>query len=369
MTARVKILGAGSIGNHLAHGSRGQGWAVTICDIDPAALERTKTDIYPTRYGAWDETIRLAAPDAVAGETFDVVIVGTPPDVHMRIAMAELATNPPRVMVIEKPLCTPALEDCRALAAKAAETGTVVLVGYNHCLTPNTVLAEGWLKDGAIGEVLTLDGMVREHWAGIFGAHPWLAGPQDTYLGFTRRGGGALCEHSHGVNIWQHFARVAGAGRVVRVSATLDMVAAGGAEYDRIAQVDMVTETGLVGRVVQDVITDPAIKRLRLQGTEGHIEWEVNAEPGADAATLVTRTGGTRREVLKKTRPDDFRPEIAHVAAVLADPAAPSPISLTAGLETMLVLAAAIRSSAEGHAIAIDYAQGWRPEALRPVGA
>jgi len=369
VTTRVKILGAGSIGNHLAHGCRTEGWAVTICDIDPAALERTKTDIYPTRYGAWDDAIRLAAPDTVAAEDFDVTIIGTPPDVHMRIAMAELAANPPKVMVIEKPLCTPALEDCRALAEKAAQTGTAVLVGYNHCLTPNTVLAEGWLKEGAIGEVLTLDGMVREHWAGIFGAHPWLAGPQDTYLGFTNRGGGALCEHSHGVNIWQHFARVAGAGRVTRVSATLDMVSAGGAEYDRIAQVDMVTESGLLGRVVQDVITDPAIKRLRLHGTEGHIDWEVNAEPGADAATLYTRTGGTRREVLQKTRPDDFRPEIAHVGAMLADPATPSPISLTAGLETMLVLAAAIRSSAEGRAIAIDYAQGWGPGALAPAGA
>ena len=34
---RVKILGAGSIGNHLAHAARVLGWEVTLCDIDPAA--------------------------------------------------------------------------------------------------------------------------------------------------------------------------------------------------------------------------------------------------------------------------------------------------------------------------------------------
>ena len=38
----VKIFGAGSIGNHLAHASRSLGWNVTICDVDQAALDRTR---------------------------------------------------------------------------------------------------------------------------------------------------------------------------------------------------------------------------------------------------------------------------------------------------------------------------------------
>ena len=44
---KIKIYGAGSIGNHLANASRAKGWAVDICDIDPVALERTKNMIYP----------------------------------------------------------------------------------------------------------------------------------------------------------------------------------------------------------------------------------------------------------------------------------------------------------------------------------
>ena len=38
MTLKVKILGAGSIGNHLAHASRKMDWFVDICDIDSDAL-------------------------------------------------------------------------------------------------------------------------------------------------------------------------------------------------------------------------------------------------------------------------------------------------------------------------------------------
>ena len=39
---KVKVYGAGSIGNHLAQASRRMGWSVDICDIDNDALDRTK---------------------------------------------------------------------------------------------------------------------------------------------------------------------------------------------------------------------------------------------------------------------------------------------------------------------------------------
>jgi predicted dehydrogenase len=294
MTKQIKILGAGSIGNHLAHACREKGWQVTICDIDPAALERTKNDIYPQRYGGWDDGIRLTTPRDAADAMFDAVIIGTPPDSHMQLALESLEKNPPGALLIEKPLCTPALEDCDQLYTRAAETGTRVLVGYNHVLTRNTVIAGQWLQETLLGDILTLHGHVREHWQGIFNAHPWLAGPQDTYLGFTERGGGALAEHSHSVNIWQHFARLTGHGRIVEVSALLDMVEDNGARYDRLAQLNVRTETGLAGLIVQDVITEPAEKRMRIQGSDGFIDWAVNIEAGIDQVRLW-RNGSEER--------------------------------------------------------------------------
>ena len=57
----VKIYGAGSIGNHMANASRAIGMKVDVVDIDEAALNRMKCDIYPSRYGAWDENISLHA--------------------------------------------------------------------------------------------------------------------------------------------------------------------------------------------------------------------------------------------------------------------------------------------------------------------
>ena len=42
MSLHVKVYGAGSIGNHLAHASRSLNWNVDVVDIDEDALVRMK---------------------------------------------------------------------------------------------------------------------------------------------------------------------------------------------------------------------------------------------------------------------------------------------------------------------------------------
>lgn len=351
----VKVLGAGSIGNHLAHGCRQQGWPVTLCDVDPEALRRTREDIYPGRYGAWDDGIELLAADAARGREFDVVIIGTPPDSHVPVALAELADKPPRLMLIEKPLATPSMAGCDALRDAAAQAGCRVLVGYNHRLTGHSQIAADWMKDAGLGAPVTINALFREHWGGIFAAHPWLSGPADTYLGFTERGGGALGEHSHAINIWQHFAALAGQGRVAEVSAMLDEVAEDGARFDRIAQLSLRCEGGLVGTVVQDVITRPARKWLRVDFPHGFLEWQVNAEPGYDLVRAQRPDGSRREQRLAKIRPDDFRGEVVHLGELLDDPDRPSPLDLEHGMNTLRVIAAALESSRSGRTVRVDY--------------
>jgi len=255
------------------------------------------------------------------------------------------------------------MKGCDALQCAASETGTFVGIGFNHTLTQNTVQATRWLREHSIGEVVTLRSMTREFWGGIFGAHPWLAGPQDSYLGFTARGGGAIGEHSHAINIWQHFALALGRGRIREVSAMLDHVEANGARYDRIAQLSVRTETGLLGTIVQDVVTAPARKWLRLQGESGYLEWEVNADASHDAVRTLA-DGVSETLLIPKTRPDDFRGEVLHVEELLAGTVKDSPVSLERGLETMLVIAAALRSDALRRVVEIDYTRGLGPEAL-----
>ena len=128
---KVKVLGAGSIGNHLSNASRALGWSVDLVDRDASALERTRTSIYPARYGAWDDEIRLfESADAPVGG-YDLIVIGTPPDVHVELTRAAIAEKP-RAILVEKPVCRPDLEGAQALVDEAHAAGVSVFVGYDH---------------------------------------------------------------------------------------------------------------------------------------------------------------------------------------------------------------------------------------------
>lgn len=366
MALKVKIYGAGSIGNHLAHACRGQGWEVAICDIDDAALKRTCEEIYPARYGEWDAGIELAAPGDLNDRHFDLVIIGTPPDSHIELAMKELGRPGalPSVILVEKPFCGPGLEGCDALWAKSREKAVTVCVGYNHVLTQNTQEASEIIQSGTLGDPRTITVEWVEHWGGIFAAHPWLDGPGDSYLGRSAKGGGACGEHSHGINIWQHFSRLLGAGRIVEVSAVMDRVSDEGVDYDRIAQISVVTETGLTGFIVQDVVTRPPRKRLRVQGDRGALVWDANRDASHDAVGIWSEDGWDDR-MIPKTRRDDFIGEIRHIGEICDGTVAESPIALERGLETMMVIAAAHRSASEKRGVRIDYSAGFNTNAIQ----
>ena len=360
---RVKIIGAGSIGNHLAHAARSKGWAVTLTDMDQTALQRTRDSIYPGRYGKWDEEIVLKDSAVAMAEPADIVFIGTPPDTHIKLANVVLDSTRPRALMIEKPLCGPDLQGCQPLWERAQRDGVFIGVGYNHVLGRNTVLAEQALAQG-IGKISTISARTREHWGGIFEAHPWLIGPASSYLGFYRRGGGAAGEHSHAINLWQHFAHVIGAGKVADVSATLDIVREGVAEYDRICLLALRTTEGLTGDVIQDVVTSPAEKLVRLQCSNGYVQWHVNYQPNVDAVIACKGEAKTEPILIPKTRADDFKAEVDHLESVLERRTANSPITLERGLDTMMVIAAAFKSHELGRRVSINWQAGYIPDAL-----
>lgn len=362
---RVKVIGAGSIGNHLANASRRLGWHVDICDIDPKALERTRNDIYPARYGSWDSEIGLYHSDDVPMGGYDYIFVGTPPDSHLPLALAALKESPSAILV-EKPLCTPSLEHAAEFYARTREAGVAAFCGYDHAVSQGMTFACSEKNLAGLGGALTLDVEFREHWEGIFKAHPWLDGPAASYLGYWRRGGGATGEHSHALNLWQRIAHALGKGRVTAVSAAIEYVEDGEAEYDRLCLANLETETGFKGRVVQDVVTRPSRKMARIQGASGFVEWHYAYKPGQEAVFLGDRGGVTDEHIITKTRADDFIEELRHLESAQTNGTdTESPIALERALETMLVIAAAHRSARSGQTVRIDYNAGYSGQALK----
>lgn len=342
----VKIIGVGSIGNHLTQAARRMGWQVTVVDADPKALERMKNDIYPTRYGAWDDEIQ----QFVAGEEpkggFDIIMIGTPPHVRLKLALEALKEKP-RILFLEKPLSFPFDPKLNKLSrALKSMRGTSVLVGYDHAVATSTNRVVELLKSKMIGDVLTLDVEFREHWQGIFKAHPWLSGPQDSYLGYWKKGGGASGEHSHALHLFQHLARAAGIGSWKKMSAVLNVVKKGKVEYDSIASFAFETEKGKTGRVIQDVVTLPTRKWARVQGSQGFVEWICNGHATGDLLRYAGADGEVKEEIFAKKRPDDFFAEMQHIDAILRGDIKPaaSALSFESGVSVMRVLEAAWKS-------------------------
>jgi predicted dehydrogenase len=365
MIRSVKVLGAGSIGNHMSHAARALGWSVDLCDISGAALERSRSQIYPGRYGSWDDTIGLYTTDQAPRGEHDLIIVGTPPDTHMDLALEALSDRP-KALLIEKPLCGPSLERAQELFEAARDSRVRVFVGYDHVVGMAAEKVAATAASGTLGAIETLDVEFREHWGGIFAAHPWLDGPGDSYLGHWRRGGGASGEHSHAINLWQSYAHAVGAGSVIEVSAILDYVSDDIVDYDKLCLLTLKTERGLIGRVVQDVVTNPPRKWARIQGRAGYVEWHCGFEPGLDAVIEGNEKGESGRYLVEKSRPDDFIRELKHIAAAEEDGNS-SPIDLVCGLNTMMVVAAAHESAHQARSITINYEAEYTADALQPI--
>ena len=362
MLNSIKVIGAGSIGNHLANAGRRLSKSVVLCDIDAAALKRAKSEIYPARYGNWDPEIELVLVNEAPRGSSDLIIIGTPPDSHIDLAMDALEESP-KAVLIEKPLTTPSLSGLHELRVCADERGVAVFVGYDHVVSKSISQVEELVKNSEYGELITLDVDFREHWQGIFGAHPWLAGPEDSYLGYWQRGGGACGEHSHAINMWQHLSHVSHKGRIVKVFAHLDYVTDGKCEYDRICLIQVETETGMKGRIAQDVVTYPVRKEAFMQFDSGAIRWECGGDPRGDVVSHSAFKADPEKILVEKTRPDDFIAELSHIQGVL-EAGADSPISLERGLDTMMVIAAAHLSAREGRVVEIDYEKSPDPDAI-----
>lgn len=352
---KVKIYGAGSIGNHLAQASRRAGWDVIVVDPDLGALSRMREDIYPTRYGAWDESIQLFELGDEPKGGFDVICLGTPPHVRVSLAM-QVLDEEPKVLQMEKPVCPPSLEGAEELLKKLGAGKTIAIVGYDHVLSRVIQTAERVIKTEGFGQPISLDVEFRETWKGIFAAHPWLSGPQDTYLGFWERGGGASGEHSHATNLWQHFSYLLDLGRIKEVSAAMQMVQDGKVDYDRACFMNFITDKGFVGRCVQDLTTDPVKKQVRAQFEKGFLEASIGGFESGDLLRYAVGGNAPKEEKIQKTRPDDFYEEILHIRDILEGKFAgkESPVSFERGLDTMRVIRATHLSRVEKRTVAVD---------------
>ena len=348
MDKYIKIYGAGSIGNHLTNASIRLGYNVIVVDVDPLALDRMKKDIYPNRYGKWNDKIGLFLLGTEPDHLYDLICIGTPPSTHLEILFT-IIKNHKGPILVEKPLCEPNRAAISKLSTLTNEEIQRIYVGYNHVVSKASKLVEEMVLSD-LGEILSLDVEFREHWGGIFAAHPWLSGPEETYLGDINKGGGSSGEHSHALNLWQHFSRTFGQGEVENVFSKYNIIKKDKIFYDNKVYFIVETDKQFIGTINQDVITLPPRKVIKIQGKNLFIEWVCNYKGNLDLVRTINNKNILKEYEIKKSRPDDFIIELEHIL-YRKDQSILSPINLKHGIKTMEVLISSMESNLENKAV------------------
>ena len=340
---KVKIYGAGSIGNHLAHASRNLNWEVDVCDISKNALSRTRDVIYPQRYGKWDKKINLIDLNIEnPKKKYDLIIIGTPPDTHIDIIKKAIIERP-KYILIEKPLCQPDKKNIQALKKITKQKKIKFFVGYNHTVSSGIKYLISCIIKSKIGKITSIDIDWREHWQGILNAHPWLNGPKNSYLGYWQRGGGALGEHSHGMNLLVYLLDIFNLGKPKYLFSCNEYSYEKKCNFDKISLTNIETDKNLFARVSHDVVTNPPKKSITIYGSDGIISWKYNSSNNNE--TVILENNKKINKTFIKNRSDDFFEELKHIQNVKNYNL--SPINIKYGIQTMNLLYKSHKSAKE----------------------
>jgi predicted dehydrogenase len=158
---RIGLIGAGFMGRAHAIAYREVGGVFDLpappvlemmAEIDERTAKRAAARLgFRRSTGDWRKLVNDPA--------VHVVDITTPTAQHREIAIAAFAAG--KHVYCEKPLAVTAAE-ARGLAARAAKTGVVTMVGFNYLKNPIQALARDIITAGEIGEITDFRGIHAE---------------------------------------------------------------------------------------------------------------------------------------------------------------------------------------------------------------
>ena len=363
---RVCIFGGGSVGIHYARAWSKLGGQVNVFDLSKDAIGRF-ANIWTERYGsAVPDTMQISPLEEFSDSAveFDLVVIGTPPPSHGELARLAVDRRTSKFIAIQKPVCTPDAQDLSRLLRieeDASSLGISLISGYNHRYAPSFrefLEFVGAKNDGK--SRISIDVKWLESWDGILRAHPWLNSPSDSYLGHTQLGGGALFEHSHGLDIglflWAHL------GGVGLENIDVETVWSESGSYDSSTVLSGSSSDGLLSlRVAQDVDTNPAEKSVRVTG----VGWSAFLEFSSTLDMLdLSDANGEKSKQFSKNRESDFDYEVSLVKALIEGDQQLSGesrmlLDFSRALDTSIFAASAIHHGQSNYEVSQELLRTW----------
>ena len=301
----ILIFGAGSIGTHHANAARALNCNVLICDIDFSKFEYMKNNLYPKRYGNWDNKIKFISYRDVfeTNNIYDLIIIGVPPKNHLTLLKKCFASLKFKKILVEKPLC---VFNQNFLFIKQLRYKNRIYCGFNHSISESILFLINLVLKNKIGEIKNIEINWKEDFNLILKAHPWIKSLKDSYLSNLNEGGGGCHEYSHAVHLALIFKNILFKNKT-QICQDIVYKKKGSLYYDSAAQITFKDKLRSINLNI-DTITDPCEKNIKLVGDKGTIFWERKIEKNYEKIEM--RKSKNSNYKFKLTRRDDFINEI-----------------------------------------------------------
>jgi predicted dehydrogenase len=298
---KIKIIGAGSAGNHMAFAFKKYNAKITMQDNNLNSLKRSKNKIYLPRYKIWDTNINLIIKDSNKVK-YDCIIISSPPDTHLEVL--EKNINQSDIFLIEKPICEPnkyTIKKFRNIIS--FNKYKIFLCGYNHRLFPSTKKFREILQNNK-NNFNYLSVNFKENTAGFLKAHSWYKNLSESYLSKQIKGGGSLCEHSHALNLAQYF--IGDNSKFQFKIKFIKNFKDKKSFYDSNANIFYKFKNKII-EVNQNFETYPTEKSIVADGKKFFLKLNYNYEKSNDNIIYINKNNNVKKILsFKKNRSDDF---------------------------------------------------------------
>jgi len=250
----ILVIGCGSIGErHIKNLITLSAGSIIVSDTNPDRLEYIKEKYF---LDVFDDV------DAAFATHPDIVLVCTPPPLHIPLAMK--AVDHGCHVFIEKPL-SHTLDHVEGLLTKAKKKQRIVFVGYNLRFQKGIRLMKQLLEEEAIGKTLAI--------RAEFGQYlPDWRPSQDYTKSYTAQqsmGGGIILDGSHEIDYVRWFA-----GEITEVSCFAGTLGSLHVDVEDTAEILLRTANGAIAEIHLDFLQRVYSRTCKIIGTQGTLLWD-----------------------------------------------------------------------------------------------
>ena len=279
MKKKILIFGSGSIGTHHTNAAISLNCEVYITDKKSSQLINMRDNIYPSRYGKWNNKIKCIPYKLVfkLKHKFDIIIIGVPPSSHLKLIRLCQKNFKFKKILVEKPLCV-YNENFNFLKKK--EFKDKIFCGFNHSISRSflhflKILKKNLYKNNSKVQI-NIDW--KESFKLVLKAHPWIKSIRESYLSNYKVGGGVSHEYSHAIHLLIILKEILFRKNTPNFKKDISFKKVGKTKYDKSLIITYLDQRVKLNLFLNSV-NNPPQKRITVKiGNDKSLKWERQLE-------------------------------------------------------------------------------------------